>query len=158
MAKRPKSKGSVDPERSAAMKGNQNAKGSHGKASKHGAKIGAIGTGLFGPIGSLGAGMYVGAKKDDRAKNRQRKASGIVGAAAGATGMVGYAALAGAATGGKLGAAAGGVTGALTGAVVGGTLNYAASAIGQRIMQSQVTHNGVGMGKDKRASGPRKKK
>lgn len=140
MAKAPKlqkaktAKKPVDPQRSAALRGNNNAAGPHmhvtvskapaARADHGGARIGAISTAVFGATGSLVSGAVISGRSQ-RAKIRHAKASGIVGSVNGA--IVGT--LVGAAAGGSLGAVGGG----LAGAAVSGGIGYGAARLGHAV-------------------------
>ena len=116
--------GLVDPERSAAMKGNKNAAGPH--KDRGGARIGAAGSVIAGLPGAFAAGMVVGTTKGARGQKRSAKASGIVGALTGAA--------AGAAMTVASGDAGRIATGVGIGATVGGLSHYGANRGGARII------------------------
>lgn len=118
----------VDPERSAAMKGNSNAKkaGAAKPAvqrdpnSAWGARAGALGSLAFGAPGAFAAGAIIGAAKrgeaGERAHKRVVRASAITGAVSGA--LVGG--IVGGATGMKNGLIVGAGTAAAFAGLAGG--------------------------------------
>ena len=110
----------VDPERSAAMKGNNNAKGGSGNsAGKYGARSAAVGA--LVPFGiAAGGALLAGTGGNKRALSRHSKTS------------TGISAISGAAAGGIYGSALGNAAGgALAGAAIGGAVGYAQAKVGQ---------------------------
>jgi hypothetical protein len=147
MAKR--SSAGKDPERSSAMKGNQNAKGgsapkADGKGTdKFGMRTGVIGTVMSGLVGAAGGGVIAGAVGTKRMQDRQAKGAGIVGKVVGGlTGVAAspYTAAAGAAVGAAAGReiaarAAGGLSGTLIkhGLKSAGSLGTAGALVGAAV-------------------------
>jgi hypothetical protein len=125
--------GSKDPERSRAMKGNQNAKGGGvSSANKYGARSAAIG--MLIPLGNpVSAALLSSSGGSEIAAKRHAKTSAAIGGVAGAVkgSMVGTAI--GAAKAGQAGAIAGGVAGGLLGAGAVGSLAYGFSRAGTKL-------------------------
>jgi hypothetical protein len=106
---------------STALKGNTN-------ASKGGARTAVVG-GLFGPVGNLVGGAYIGNNKDQKAQIRHRRTAGAIGTLGGAIG--------GSFTGTMLAGPFGTVPGAIGGAIVGGATNYGAARLGQALTKKR---------------------
>lgn len=130
MAKKVKKIGTpgVDPERSKAMQGNQNA-----SKNKGGARLGLLGA--INPVGgALATGAYVAARKSERAVTRHRRAATAGGIALGSVYGAAYGGAVGAAVTGTVGGMAKGalIGSGVTGAV-GGLINNGLSRLGTRL-------------------------